>query len=276
MEKKVKTTASIYESHDYSLFKPHKMNRQVHTDRKGFKDLIESMVKYGFPASEAIHVVRGEDGSLLIKKGHHRFEAAKQVGLPIKFTIERQNIPIHDLEIPGAGKWKPKDFFESYVKQGIPEYLEIQAYVDRTGISLPNAITMFYGYSAGNGSSNQDGRVERGNLKIKDRKHPQLVAYLVESLKELGIPWANENLSVKALSRLVRVPEFNPTRLIKKAKNFTAIAKKQVNLQDFLQMYEDLYNYKANKSNPKVPLVFLATKEAKTRNISTPKGAGNG
>jgi len=252
------------------MFDPHEVNRTVNEESKRFKNLLASMQEHGFIHAYPLHCVTNGTGKLKLKGGHHRLRAAQKLGIAVKYVIANDDASINELERSGPGKWSTYDFFISFCKQGIPSYLEIKEYMDRTGISLSDAASMFYGNAAGSGNFHAYSRFQEGLFKIKNREHPRIVEDIVIYLHSIGLKWANQTNMVKAISRIVQLPQFDVDRFKQKASSHKSLLEKQKNLQAYLQMIEHVYNYKSPK-NQKVNLSFLAQERAQERTFGNKK-----
>jgi hypothetical protein len=222
------------------------------------------MEQYGFLSGFPIVCETNGSGKLKIKAGHNRFRAAQKIGLPVKYVVDNTPVPIVDLE-KASKSWSIQDFFFSYCKQGREAYLVVEEYIEKTGISLSNAASMFYGESAGSG--NYYDQFKRGEFEIKDSIHPAIVGDIVLHMKKCRIDWAHEARTVMAISRCVKTPEFNVSRFKKKIKSHSHLFEKQKNIQDALQMVEDIYNHAAHRKDRK-PIAFLAAQAATARSIA--------
>lgn len=261
------TSNKIMTSRDYDKFIPHEVNRKVNENSTGFKGLLSEMKEHGWLSAYPMHCVRAPGGKLKIKGGHHRFRAAQILGIPVKYVVENDNIPIHKLEVVGGGKWQNTSFLYSHARQGIDEYIELQTYIETTGISLPLAASMFFGDTAGSGNWGKDGKFQMGTFKFKDIKHPYVVGNIVIHLKELGILYSHEQCFTIALSKVVRIPAFSPERFKKKAGQAVHLFEKKRTVQDYLILIEEVYNYKM-VAKSKQNIVFQANQIAAERKVA--------
>lgn len=161
------------------------------------------------------------------------------------------------------------DYFTSFCKQGIPAYLEMREYMERTGISLGDTASMFFGQSAGSGNFAKDdeGQFATGKFTIKNRVHPAQVAEICLHLKKCGGEWASRRSSVNAISKLLKVPGFDTERFCHKATTFPFLLTRQRNVQNYLDMFEEIYNYKTmpgGRSN----IAFIAQELATKRQVN--------
>ena len=250
----------------YNMFELNEVNREVDVDSRKFKNLVESMKKYGFKSSHPLDVVEDKKGKLRIRCGHNRLTAAQYLGIPVKYVISTDNSTIYELENAGPGGWKSEHYLDSFCKQGYASYQMVKDYMKETGIGLANAASMFFGESAGSGNYLKYGKFQSGKFEIRTLKHPLDVKEIVLFLKgePVKIEWASSNYFVKALSRVLWLEEFRKQRFIDKARTFPQLFKKQKGLDDYLRHIEEIYNYKSLR-NEKVNIEFLANQAAMDR-----------
>jgi hypothetical protein len=258
-------TDKIFTTTNYDIFELHSLNRRVQPRSKNFKDLVESIKRDGFRRGYPIEVYKNGGSRMKVISGHNRLMAAKEAGVPVKYVFAEKEYSPAQGEV-GPGKWKLSEYFECYCQQGVPEYLEIEQYMEKTGISLNNAASMFHGNSAGSGNHASDGTFKNGTFEIKDRNHAHLVGSIVVYLRTIGIDFAAHNNLVKAISHAVQVPGFDVSRFKQKSKAHKELFEKQKNFDNYLDMIELIYNRQCQKTD-KIPLAFLSRQGAKERNI---------
>ena len=258
---------AIMSTKNYDLFHPHPMNRQVRPETKRFKTLVESMEKHGHISAYPLHCVKNGNGKLLVKAGHNRLEAAKQLGIPVKYVVLNDDAHIHELEDGGPGRWNNENYLESFAGMGIESYCEVAEYMERTGIGFVNAISMFHGNHAGASNFSKDGKFKSGKFEIKEREHPRIVGDIVLHLKSVGIEWAANSSIVNAISKVVAIPEFDVERFKYKAETHREYVEKQKSIAAYLQLIELIYNFKANKKS-RLNVAFRAQEVADQNNFA--------
>ena len=248
---------------DYSLFELHPLNRKVVTT----KHLTASMKKYGYLPHKPIHCVRN-GSKLVIKDGHHRFTVAKSLGIPIWYCLaEDGGITIHEIVVSGV-PWTLAAYLGSFADDNREPYIEVKRFQEATGITLACCVGMLGGAMANN--TGKLTKFKTGTFVIGDRKNAYAIGDIVIYLKNIGITWAAVSDFVKALSRVVYVPEFSVETFKKKAKSHRYLFAKQRCVADYVDLIARIYN---RQSTEKIPLVFLADEAAKSRNaVSTTGG----
>ncbi|HBL23927.1 MAG TPA: hypothetical protein DDZ40_07385 [Deltaproteobacteria bacterium] len=251
----MRLAGKVFEDDNYRAFELLAFNRNV----KKIKNLIRSMKKHGWINAYPMNVSQNGSGKFIIKDGHHRFEVAKMLGIPVKFIICNDESTVYELDQP-VNKWTLEDHLVSYDRSGKPDYSRVRDYCERTGIGVIDATAMLVGNSAGTTSHAKS--FKEGNFEVTDTTNANIVADIVLHCKKKGIKWAHTHNFVMALSRVVWLPEFSATRFKAKVTSFTYLVEKQPHNGAYLEMIEKIYNF---KSSEKVPLKFPAELAAKGR-----------
>jgi hypothetical protein len=246
----------IMQTKEYSMFRPNKFNRDVEKT----KELEASMRCHGWIDAYPMHVHQNGGRQYIIKAGNHRFYVAQKLGLPVKFVVCNDKATIHELE--GATRvWKMKDYLKSFCRLDKLDYLVVKEYCEETGMALSYAVSMFSGKTAGTGKYNKV--FQDGSFHITHTVQTDMAREIILYLKKYGVAFANTSSLVRAISRIILVPEFNMEHLKAKIKTFAHTIERKANLDQYLDMLEELYN---KQSRQKIPLKFLAIEEAKKRN----------
>jgi len=251
----------IYETSNYDLFILHDVNRSTERPkgRKKIEKIKRLMRKSGFKDGYPLICIKN-GGKLKIKAGHHRFVAAKELGIAVKYVIDVDDISIYEYE-DATGVWDPEDFHYSYVKRGFDQYIIVDKFKNKTGLPLGSCIGLLGG---GLASSNNKGKAYKaGTYKVTNTDLANAVGDIVLYLKSIGIPWAANSLLVNAIAKVLFVPQVDFTFLKKKLKSGKELIRKQPNIASYLSMIEEIYNHR--NRNTKMPLAFLADEEARKR-----------
>jgi hypothetical protein len=257
--------SSINATTNYDLFGLHEFNRDVINT----ETLEQSMKRHGWIDAYPMHVVKNGGRKLKIKDGHHRFEAARRLGIPVKYVVCDDSASLVDI-IKTVQPWLPKDYLASYVRQGIPAYIAVGEYVAETGITLGHAISLLAGESAG--SANKINAFKNGYYKLGNQEHAEQVKKIVLHMKKCGVKFATNSFLVQAISKAVWVDEFLVSRFCDKISSHAAHFEKQPNVQAYLLQIEAIYN--RQRRSDKLPVAFLANEKSKERHMTF--GGNNG
>ncbi len=254
-------SAKIQTTVNYDLFEVCSFNRDV----SKLDNMRASMVRHGFIPAYPLHCVQGQKGKLIIKAGHHRFETAKMLKIPVYYVVTQDEASVHELE-KASRAWSYKDFVQSHARAGSHAHLEVLDFSRRTGISLAQATSMLGGESASSG--NLQSRVKEGTYALKDSSHAEKVGEIVLSVKAAGVAFATNANFVAAISSCCWLDEFKPDVFVYKVANNLHMMIKQSTRMQFLDLIDRVYNHNAKT---KIALAFLAKQAAASRNAVTKK-----
>jgi ParB/Sulfiredoxin domain len=245
----------ILKTYDYDRFILTNFNRDV----KKYKKLFASMKKHGFIPPYAVHVTRETDGRLRIKEGHHRFEIAQRLHLPIYYIVCKYKASIQEMA-ESIRVWDLEDYLVSWSRCGKEAYLKVKEYWEETGISLCHCISMLAGFAAGNDTFRED--FKGGTYRLGDPSHAAIVKDLVLHCRKMGIKWAGHSMFVAALSRVALAEGFDLRAMKRRMKANLFFIQKQPTLKEYINMLETVFNY---HSREKVPLALNTEKAARER-----------
>jgi hypothetical protein len=231
-------------------------NRDVHRTQY----LEKSMQEHGWIDAYPMHVQKNGGDHLLIKAGHHRFCAARKLGIPVKYVICADEATIHELE-KATNRWTIQDYLDSHIRQNRKDYMRVREYCDATGISVGMAVALLSGHTAHPGAEVLNA-FRDGHFKIKPTTNALIVKELCRQAHKCKLRFYNNYLFVQALSRIAWVKELDVERMKSKFALFSDFMEKKANLEQYLAMLEDIYN---RQSRTKIPLAFLATQASKER-----------
>ena len=231
----------IIETKNYSEFELHEFNRSIHSIER----LQESMKTHGWIDAYPMHVVENGNAKLKIKSGHHRFEAARSLKIPVKYVICEDDSTIHELE-RSTSNWSMRDYLESYARIGNPHYLKLNEYFRKFRIPLNVSIAIITGLSYTEGGSITS-TFKDGKFKIGNPKHAYDVGELVLSLDELGVEFCRNSRFVLALSKVLNVDGIVIGELKYKMEHHVYMITKQPDVVGYVNMLEKVYNRQRGK-----------------------------
>lgn len=246
----------VNKTSDYSRFVNSVENRDIRSNKK----LLESMSQYGFSEAHPIHVRLNSEGKLEIRDGHHRFEIAKFLKIPLYYVVSSDQIPIERLNA-SQKPWSMRDYVASFVKQGKPEYIALNSFANSSGIPLSISVLLLAGYYGGS-CGNHGVNFKAGNFRVKNGELANRVAAIVGAASKI-IPFSKEKSFVMAVAACCLVNGFSAHQFIEKVAKFPHMLTKQAGRDAYLEIIESVYNYASRKP---IPLAFSARSEVRKRN----------
>lgn len=245
----------IQKTKDYGKFVLHPLNRRVDS----FKNLEESMRMHGWIPAHPMHCARADNGKIVIKDGHHRFEVARRLSIPVLYCVCDDLATIQQLD-GATQKWSVANYLQSYVNAGYSDYIYVKNFHERTGITLGCCISLLANGSAKATSS--IAKFKAGRFEIRDIAHANAVASITKRCINVGVDYATNNYFVQALSKCLWVKEFRADEFKQKVKRFSFLFEKQRSVADYIDLIEKVYN---RNRKDKLPLAFLANEEGRRR-----------
>jgi len=260
-----RAASTVRTTNNYSKFTLYQVNRDVSRTKK----LEISMLAYGFCHSFPIVCTRENDGTLVIKSGHHRFNVARKLNLPISYVIcNESDLPdIHEIEA-STNYWNMQDHLVSNVRCGKTDYQIVEEFHQKTGIPLGSCVSLLCGQIAGTGNFSE--RFKKGEFTVRNRDFAESVGCIVIFLKEKGVKFAAVANFVSSISKCVLTDVFDIELFKQKSAKKLNLFVKQSTSDQYLQMIDIIYNH---ASKTKIPLKFLVEENSKSRSAiaMTPK-----
>jgi hypothetical protein len=208
-------TVNHYETTDYSVLKLFPFNREI--KRSHVKTLVENMRVYGF--SSVIQVVKTNviNGivNYYIADGQHRVEAAKQLGLAVKFNViefdNKLDIVDYVAKLNSSSqKFSASNYLNTWSKVEVSEYVKIESVVKETGFQITPVLEAYLFSS--NQTDYRNGKMKFPNEVESDK----IIKQMIET---------NQFLPTKAFCRrsLVRVmcnKKYDHKKMITAIKNY--------------------------------------------------------
>lgn len=157
------TYGLVYKTSNYSWFKKFDWNRK--TEDIHIRRLIQSYEEIG---QIPIPIVVTSEGQII--DGQHRFEAAKEVGLPIYYIIN-DNITAEQCEKLNiiSSKWKVADKIHSRAERGNINYVRLEALVNSYKNFSPNLIAAVASHITVSGGA-ITGKINAGTIEISEEE----------------------------------------------------------------------------------------------------------
>lgn len=246
---------TLRQTSNYGCFTYNAEQRPV--DPNHVKNIMESMGLFGFLPSKPVQCMH--DGKrMIIIDGHHRFVAAKNLGIPVFYVVEPQCHAESMSRVNGLQKpWLLKNFLDQYVKRDIPAYKELAAYHE-LGFPIIQAAKMLEGLSGcatGSGKLSSTGKsIREGTFQIKTREKIEIIASFIREHGHKNKAFRTTNF-IGAFELCLRFSNFDPDQMTRKLSANPQMITRTASLDQMLDQFEEVYNW---KQQVKVPLAFSA------------------
>lgn len=176
--KDFKIAGLVFESEEYDKLKKLTGNREIND--KNVLQKMSLIEKNGFKTTDPI--VLDTEGKII--DGQHRREAAIELEVPFKFTVdtESKNSLETTIEMNNSSKaWSLDDYVNAYALNGNDNYRKLLALKTELGINLTKTLVLYAGYMVGNETQ---AAIKNGKFEFNEIKATRAKLYLNE-IKQL-------------------------------------------------------------------------------------------
>lgn len=233
--------SKILSTTDFNMFRRLKGNRAI--DKAFLNKLIAEIAKDNRLQYNPITI----NGNNEIIDGQHRLTAAEKLKLPIYYivnpnaTIEeakRENVFQHE--------WKYRDYLESYVELGYPEYVTLEQFIKEYQLSLYIGMLLAFGeYSS---PARLRNKFKLGQFSFTDKQKAENMASFINELKEFCIDnaWMQRDF-LRALSLVY--DKLDQKLFLKKLAQYHEKIERQVSAKEFIHKFEIILNRGVHEGN---------------------------
>ena len=201
--------------------------------------ITRSMKRLGFVATTPIVV----NEQMEIIDGQHRFQAAKNLGIPFYFLVD-DRLKVGDVRemAKAAAAWSFDDYVTSHVRQGNADYIRLRDLKELSGLGWS---AFMHGAFADYRGREED--IALGRFNLSERKEAEIIDFLAkfDIFKPIYKYWMHRGFVVACAiifshanydhEQMKARLEYQSTRLVRCA-----------NAEDYVKLLESIYNYKSH------------------------------
>lgn len=131
----------IQSTTNYAMFKFTNKNREKGIDPAHVRKLVNSIKAKNMLEMKPIIV----NENMEIVEGQHRTMAAKELGVPIYYTVVKSLSTKEMIGLNTQKSWRTGDVVNAYVREGRPEYIKLQEFCKKAGVAVTVGITLVSG-----------------------------------------------------------------------------------------------------------------------------------
>lgn len=229
-------TIKIQTSKDYKAFRRIKGNREI---KKAHVNKLRTAIEGDPQVIEYNPILVNEKMEII--DGQHRFEAIKQLNLPVHYQTV-QGLTLENVQALNSNtkSWTPNDYAYAYAELGNKHY---RAYLEhRKAYGFNHDVTMNYcsvGYPI-TGESFKHGKFRCANWEY--------VVKLSEQLIDIGkfVPHWNLRSTALAFLHVAQHPEYDHKRMMQKLEKLGKQMERFTQLADSIRAFEHIYNHGLN------------------------------
>jgi hypothetical protein len=247
-------------SRNYNEFSFHKANRKL--VRKKVESLKKSMARMNLLPNAPV-ICKQRKNTLEIFDGQHRFQAAKEMGISIAFTLLDDNKEIDGQRIDmchvaefnaEATGWTIPDAVHHHCVRNNPHYIKLQEFVDEYKFNHSISALMLSAKTSADNVSRKSffhanaTALRTGEFEVKDYATGVRLADIVYDFRPYFKKFQTRNF-VHALMYLAIRSKYNHKRMMEKMFKYDGLLKFQATTGEFVENIEYVFNYKSAQQN---------------------------
>lgn len=268
MEKQDKVIAQVYMTYDYDKFKKLADNRALYIQRL-------NKIKSSFLAGEVLNPIVVNEKMEIID-GQGRFEAKKEMGLPIYYIVSK-GADIEDCRRMNSysTNWSQDDYVESWSESN-ENYQRIKSLHIRTKMPY-SRILRLAGHSENKQSTLSNTRenvIKSGLLEFseKDVKRVEILSsHITDVMEALDLAKKPNGSFYTALAIAWSFDGYEPKRMVEKCKARRHHFIGASSIEDQLKTFSEIYNY---RTSPAKKIYFEDYMRNRGHNVRTYDNTG--
>jgi len=247
----MKQVNQVLTTNDYAMFKTLEGNRIVNK-------LHVKRLKQSFQSNYLLSPIL-VNGNYQIIDGQHRFEAAKELRLPVNYIVCR-DYGLKEVQILNTNmkNWKKEDYLNAYCDLKYPNYLKFREFMSKYpqfGIATSETILTQH---LGNRNGIIDGMevymryFEEGKLEIPDFQSSCDAADKILMIAPFYAGF-NRRVFVIAITGIFRIEHYSHSKMLDRLNANPSSLQDCSNVSQYKLMIEEIYNF---RSREKVSLRF--------------------
>jgi len=230
----------LFETRDYSIFKRSRGNRPV--DKAHVAQLKKLIADKDI--GDPVKVNRG----LEVIDGQHTLQARRELGLPVPYIIINSNDPLDIARFnTGRKNWSMESYLGHHCARGKMDYKICRQKMDQWGFPVSETMILLLKGTSGHKRMTNDFKL--GNFKIPAGGIANIdrIGFCLNKLRQYFV---SDSDSKRRLKRSVisayiicdRHPQFDRNRFEKACKSKSALFLKGTSRNDFIEIFQKIYN----------------------------------
>lgn len=224
----------VVRTKEYHLFSHLEGNRTI--NRQHVNRLVESM-KEQYLVSPII-----VNGKYEIIDGQHRFEAIKELGLPLLYIMVKQ-YGLEEVQRFNSNQknFSYEDFANGYIDLGNEHYKILKEFRSKYDLDWGVSIALLTGQTYRSGADSI--KFKSGEFKVKSYNKAVEIA---DKIAEIGqfYPGYTRKYFMYAAIKMINTPGYNQRHLIDKLRYLSTRLVDCTSTEDYLKLLENIYNFK--------------------------------
>lgn len=180
-----------------------------------------------------------------IMDGQHRTLAAKELGVPIFYVMEKQFTVQDMLALQTQKSWTTPDIVNAYAKNGYVEYQKLIDFSKASGLPLTVILGLFNGRKKTTKNLLKSGEYtfipDRSNMMYLDYCK-DITNYIISEISPNA--FTKSTRFWRSLSNIVKHPSYNHEKMMKNLSQLIVKVSAKADYEGYLDMFVKIHNWK--------------------------------
>lgn len=223
---------------DYDQFRYIAGNRKLNSIH--LANLIESIKDKNLLPFNPIIV----DKDMGIVDGQHRIQAAKNLSLPVYYTVAN-DIEFDDITRLNAfvQQWGIAEYLNAWIERGKEEYQKVQDFMEKWSLTPSSAVALLNVDEDSMQVKAPNKEFKAGNFQVVDEDHSNKLADYINKINNyVDVDVRLQRRFQEAVQRSISNPDVSMELFIERLDSYPEPLRRQITLVDWLRSFEDAYN----------------------------------
>ena len=232
----------VVRTKEYHLFSHLQGNREI--SKKHVNSLKESM-KEAYLVSPII-----VNGRYEIIDGQHRFEAIKELGLPLLYIMVK-SYGLDEVQRFNSNQknFSYEDFCDGYISMGNEDYKTLKEFKAHYGLDWGVSIALLSDQSYRSGMDSN--KFKEGNFKVKNYKRAVEIADKILQIGQFYPDWRKKYFMYAAM-KMLRLPQYDHKHFLDKLRYQSTKLVPCTSIEEYMKIFEGIYNFKTQIEDRRV------------------------
>jgi len=227
---------------NYNKFNLLKFNRPIIPTK------VEQMIKAyrdGMNLFSAFPIV--VDQNMAIFDGQHRFEACKELNIPVYYVVIKTESTIEQISTINANqtKWDLSNFCHAFIQQGNKNYQLVRDFHEKAnGLSVSVCCEILK-----QKQPHMTKEFNTGAFKVADYKKAEDILYWINEFRKIDNTKYKQRNFIRVLICFQKIPGFSFRHLLDKVKMLDGRIKAMANVKEEMWQLNEIYNWKTREEN---------------------------
>lgn len=177
--------------------------------------------------------------------GQHRLLAAKEIGVPIFYEVEKDMDIKSIISLQTQKAWTTTDYINAYAKNGYEDYIKLSDFCKKNELSITVALSLIEGRSSGAYLKIRNGEFKFNMFDGSDEKLGE-ARDIISAVEHYSgkKPYLRSSRLWKAMFNIIKHPYYNHSKMLKNLEQLSTRFGPRANYQNYIDLLLYIHNFR--------------------------------